>query len=87
MCACMRVPYSMAATPRGRALGRKLSMLGQDDKSHLPTGMNCLVFDDVMYKSPDQRNCLQKTLTSVPSSSRWLLRGVGGCVLVYAHHQ
>jgi hypothetical protein len=53
-------------------------MLGQDDKSHLPTGMNCLVFDDVMYKSPDQRNCMQKTLTSVPSSSRWLLRGVGG---------
>lgn len=69
---------SSPGTPMGRALGRKMSMLGQDDKSHLPTGMNCLVFDDVMYKCIDTRNCLQKTLTVLPSASRWILRGVGG---------
>ena len=69
---------SSPGTPMGRALGRKMSMLGQDDKSHLPTGMNCLVFDDVMYKCTDTRNCLQKTLTVLPSASRWILRGVGG---------
>lgn len=68
----------MSRTPIDRTLRRKMSILGQDDKSRIPTGFSCLVFDDVMYKSTDTRNCLQRSLNMVASPSRWLLRGVGG---------
>jgi len=60
-------------------IGRTLSMLGSgDDKSSLPIGVGCIIFDDVMYQTPDGRRCFDRCVGLGRSSAKWTLRGVGG---------